>query len=298
MDDATTELTMDQAMEVLDEPRDNLPAERPETVPYDEGTLEFPIGHQPSSDGSLTLDEATAIDLADEAEAPETTDGNVPAVIIDHQPVSMKQLVDGYHLGKRIVQHANNLAEQYMAVQDASRSLVSASWELSGYMVNLLPQEPSNVLLATNPVEYSRQKAQHEHAYEQMTTLLQRVMGAKSQADNATYLRHGQLVLSENEHLIQHFPETADPVGRERFFDRMREVAYACDFSEEEMRQVVDHRIFRLADLAVQGLEALQRRDQKRVSKRRRSERKRHSEAFERLARTGSMDDAMAVDFD
>ncbi len=117
---------------------------------------------------------------------------------------------------------------------------------------------------------------------------------------------------AENAKLIEAFPEIADGEGRLSFFAGAFDVAEALGFSEAEVREVTDHRLFKLAHYARLGLAAEQAK-KRAMSKLQRAAAPvarprpagkagqapaRSREAMKRLTKSGSIRDAMGVDFD
>lgn len=298
MDDTGQTLTLDQAVSLMpDDHSAGSVALYEESTPQepahvnDPGTIEEPAERHGKQ---LTLDEASEIELADDEEVRQIASSEKPVAVLEGKPLTLPELVTGYATRKQLETAAAELQAHHEEVQAAGQGIIEAAWQLSGLMVKLMPPEPDINLSYVNPGEYTRLKAHHEAVYGQASQVLMGVQAAKDAADGLAVQHHGRNLISENAKLIEHFPECADPEGREQFFDRIRDVAYTCDFSENEMRAVSDHRLFRLAYLAVQGMEAAERLTRHKPKK----PRKKHSTAYERLTASGSIDDAVMVDFD
>jgi len=118
-------------------------------------------------------------------------------------------------------------------------------------------------------------------------------------------------VAEENRKLIEQFPATASPKGRQEFFAQAAEAAQAVGFPMEELRGVTDHRMFALAHYASLGMKAQQAQGKAREkaakappatpnkpSNPKQNAAARNREAMKRLARTGSIRDAMQVNFE
>jgi len=288
-------LTLEQAldMDIADERESNLvPVQQPaqedhDDLPYEpEGSLH---------DDSLTFDQAMQIDIADTGEARPSAPQSVGAMI-DGKPVTMVDLVRGYTSFQQVRRSLDRLDEEYEAVQQAADGVVSSAWELSRFMVAQMPPEPDMALLQLNPTEYVQQKAQHDQALGSVQHVLGQAQQARASAFSLQERYHNLNLETEKTRLEHHFPELSDSGHRHQFFQRMLDVAYACGFSRAEFEQVVDHRIFRLGALALKGMEAIAEAPKPREKRRHR--RRRYSEAMERLERTGSIEDAVMVDFD
>lgn len=262
----------------------------------DEGTLD----DAPASDGrSLTLDQASAIDLYDdEAEqadgVPAFSEQHRPVVDVDGKLLSMHELVNGYVANRDHEVVRSRLENEAHAVRQAAQAVVDSAWHLADFLAKNLPPVPPANLAMVDPASYTALKADHEAAYDGVRFILDRARQTQAVVEQFSEGRHGDLIQNENIKLVEHFPEAGYPEGREKFFDSIRDVAYACDFTEDELRRVVDHRLFRLAHLAVIGKQAKQERSKPRRKKHRRQQ---HGSALARLAQTGSIDDALAVNF-
>lgn len=292
-------LTLEQAldMDIADERESNLvpvqqsPQEDHYDLPYDpEGDLH--------SENGLTLEQAMEVYKGDDdnaVAAPKLNPSSAVAVIDGH-PVSLSEMVQAYADKHRLHAAGDRLTEEYHAVQTAAQGVVNAAWELSRFMVAQMPPAPHEAVLHVNPDEYVRQKAIHDHAMQSVEHVLSQAQIARVSADDIAQRYHKVNLQAENAKLVQHFPETADLGRRQAFFNRMLDVAYACGFSRAEFEQVIDHRIFRLGALALKGMEAIA--EAPKPKEKRRQRRRRYSEAMERLERTGSIEDAVMVDFD
>jgi hypothetical protein len=185
------------------------------------------------------------------------------------------------------------LHARYDQVAEAANDIAYGATALADYLHSFLTPHPDAELALSNPGEYVRLQAQHESEVKTLTRVLEHASHARKQADEINIDRHMEIIAEQNTHLVRYFPECADPEGRERFFDVMREVAYECGFGEDELRRVVDHRIFRLAHLAAVGMNRTSKpQTQPKARPRGRST------PMGQLAATGSIHDAMAVDFD
>lgn len=297
--DADTTLTLDQALdiEIADEGEGNLvPAQPP--MADEPGGDTFEPDSIPEPAYGLTLEQAA--EIYDDGENDQSSSLKLApssaAAIIDGKPVTLSDLVRGYAGFQRVQQALGRLDEEYEAVQQAADGVVSSAWELSRFMVAQMPPEPDMVLLQLNPTEYVQQKAQHDQALGSVQHVLGQAQQARASAFSLQERYHNLNLETEKTRLEHHFPELSDSGHRHQFFQRMLDVAYACGFSRAEFEQVVDHRIFRLGALALKGMEAIAEAPKPREKRRHR--RRRYSEAMERLERTGSIEDAVMVDFD
>lgn len=293
--DADANLTLDQAADIAlaDDSSVN-------TVPVVQRDDNHDLPYEPERplhDRSLTLDQAAALlGDDDEGDSGSQIGPHSVAAMIDGKALTMSELVQGYVGFQRVRDSIARIEQEYEAVQDAADGVVSSAWELSRFMVAQMPHEPDMALLHYNPTEYVQQKAMHDQALGSVQHVLGQAHQARASAFALQERYHNMNLQTEKARLVQHIPEVADDNQRQQFFQRMLDVAYACGFTAAEFEQVVDHRIFRLGALALKGMEAIAEAPQ--PKERRRHRRKRYSNAMEKLTQTGSIEDALAVDFE
>jgi hypothetical protein len=296
-------MTLDEATEVVW--ADEAPAENeiaplaPEPDVLDEGTLEDqPEGT--SEERSLTVDEAAALDIVDNGgsaadDADAGSESEKPIAVLDGTPLTRTQLVQGYAHGMQLQAQVNAISGQTREVEVAAERVAGAAWTLAGLIQRQMPPLPDPALARLNPAEYVRREA----IYNEASATVEALLSQGEEARQASGLLAGQqrtaTIQRELHQLAFHFPSCVKPEGREAFLSRVWEAVSSCGFTEAEMRQVIDHRHFRLAALAALGLDALQRSQQPKRSKSK--PRREHSSAMARLRESGSLEDAVAVDW-
>jgi hypothetical protein len=174
----------------------------------------------------------------------------------------------------------------------------------------LVPDAPDTSLAYSDPGKYTAQKAQHEAALAQVQKLIEAGEAPKAVAAEMAEADKRQQLQEANQRLIEMFPDAADGEGRERFFGNVQSVANDLGFTNEDLGQVSDPRIFALAHWAKKGMEAEQARTKAKAKvakappatprKPGQGARKPNgnAEAMRKLNRSGSLKDAMAIDFD
>ena len=143
---------------------------------------------------------------------------------------------------------------------------------------------------------------------------MQAILSMKEDAKGATEAmsdrdRH-EKVTQEGQKLFSMFPEAGTTEGRQAFFSGVGEAAQAVGFSREEVQGAMDHRIYALAHWAQKGMAAEKAKAtaKAKVAKAAPTPAKKPSQgarpqnnnraAMKRLAQTGSLQDALKVDFD
>ncbi len=123
---------------------------------------------------------------------------------------------------------------------------------------------------------------------------------------------HASVVREENARLLEKLPALADKAKREEFNQKTFETAQKLGFTAEELNRTTDHRILVLGHYARLGLEAEQAKAKAALKAKKappvapaakRSKAvdgkvEAQKAAIKRLNKTGSMQDAMAIDFE
>ncbi|WVT75241.1 hypothetical protein QM996_09225 [Sinorhizobium chiapasense] len=228
------------------------------------------------------------------------------------EEVPFSELKLGYMRDRDYRHKTQDIANRGRALEGMASRVAQSANAFAHLIASEIPPEPPEHMAALDPDGYRRQWALHQAGLERIDEILSiaeapaMVMGALSQAASDEQLE------AENLKLIEAFPETADAEGRLSFFAGAFDVAEALGFSEAEVREVTDHRLFKLAHYARLGLAAEQAK-KRAMSKLARAPAPvvrprpagkaeqapgRSREAMQRLAKSGSIRDAMGVDFD
>jgi hypothetical protein len=207
----------------------------------------------------------------------------------------------------RKAQEVANLRNSLTAQADRMSRTVQA---FAAIVEQSVPPMPSIDLAQSDPGRYVREKAIHEAAMLQVSQLLElnsepaKVRNELDQAEMQRTLAH------ENEALARAFPETTKPEGRQAFFKAAVDAAKELGFAETDIHGVTDHRVFGLAYWAKKGMEAEKAKAvaaQKVVNVPLVTAPKRpvvaanaqnNAKAMRRLSQTGSIKDALLIDFD
>ena len=228
----------------------------------------------------------------------------------DGSEKTISELIEGSMRQSDYSRKTQEIANQRKAVEaDASR-IANITEAFIDHLAQMLPAEPDTALALRDPSAYTRQKAQYDAAFAQVQKLIdlgsqpKQITDAMSAADKKADLEE------QNRMLIEAFPETATAQGRQKFWGEVSETAQELGFTAEELSQASDHRLFKLAYWARKGLAAdkikaeakakaakappvvLQKPGQPAAGA------NRNGEAMRKLGRSGSIRDAMAVDFE
>lgn len=278
------------------------PDEDQDTVEADaEGTDEGP------DEGDNTQE---AEDQPDEAEEAEKSDEPVLVTLDGGAQVTLDDLKKGYLRQADYTRKAQELSNRRSALEADVQRLEGITQAFIDHLSSMIPAEPSPALALTDPNRYTAQKAQYDAAVAQVQKLIEIGSKPKEIRDALAQTDHRARIEAENQSLAAMFPKTATPKGREEFFRDVSQVAAEIGFTEQEIRSVVDHRVFALAHWAKIGMEAEKARGKAREKVEKAppatprkpgqtaARANRNAEAMRKLARSGSIRDAMAVDWE
>jgi len=202
-------------------------------------------------------------------------------------------------------------AEKAKAINAQAERVTRTVDAFASFLADQIPPEPPHTLAMTDHQAYVTQKAMHDSAMQQVNALLQMGAEPKAVVDSMSAEDRQAKLLEENEKLITAFPETSVPEKRQKFFQSAIDAAQAVGFSEAESKGHTDHRIYALAYWAKKGMAAEEARKAAKAkvakappaapAKRQKGDvgpAKGNREAMRRLSKTGSIEDALQVDWE
>ena len=274
-------------------------------------------------DDDLDNDDADTSDTPDdEGEAePEATDVATEAVaayaedtavvkLSDGTEMPVAELKNGYLRQSDFTRKTQEVANERKTVQADVERMQRITTAFVDHLTALVPDPPSPSLAMTDPAKYVSQKAQHEAAMGQVQKLIEmgsvskEVGAAMSGADKQRQIQEA------NARLVEMFPEAASGKGREAFFNGVQSAANDLGFSNDDLTAVRDPRVFALAHWAAKGMAAEKAKAAAKAkvaaappaTPRKPGQGARqangNAEAMRKLARSGSLRDALAIDWD
>lgn len=205
---------------------------------------------------------------------------------------------------------SQEVANQRKSVEADVQRMQRITEAFVDHLSTLIPDAPDASLALSDPNKYTAQKAQHEAAMAQVQMLIEAGEAPKEIAAGMAEEDRKAQLQEANRQLIEMFPEAAGGESRERFFTGVQSVANDLGFSNDDLGQVTDPRIFALAHWAQKGMEADKAKTKAKAKvakappatprKPGQGARKANgnAEAMRKLSRSGSLQDALAVDFD
>lgn len=267
-----------------------------------EGTDEGP------DEGEVAQEAEEPVDEADEGEeeTPEpeliTLDGGAQ--------VTMDDLKRGYIRQADYTRKAQALSNDRHKLEADVQRLEGITTAFVDHLAKLIPAEPNHALALTNPNQYTAQKAQYDAAVAQVQQLMELGSKPKELAQAMSQDNRDRLLAEENRKLADMFPKVATPKGREQFFTDVQSVAHELGYTTQELQRVSDHRLFALAHWARIGMESAKNRTKAKAKVEKAppaTPRKpgqtaatatRNVEAMRKLSRSGSIKDALRVDWE
>lgn len=227
------------------------------------------------------------------------------------EQVPVKELKLGYMRDRDYRVKTQDVANKSKSLDTLSTRVADTAQAIAHFLANQLPPEPPMALAIQNPNEYTRQKAMYDSAMMQVSNVLGMAGEAKQAGMEMTKQQRDELLQQEDAMLTEAFPEVAEREGREVFFDNAFSTARELGFSDAELQGVTDHRMFKLAHYARLGMQA--ERDKAKALKKvsnapapvprgkaqgQNTNARKNREAMQRLAKSGSIHDAMMIDFE
>lgn len=255
-------------------------------------------------------DEAeTAAPLEEEQAAPVYADEKAKVKLADGSEVDVGELVRGHLRQADYTRKSMAVAEQRKQAEAHASQLEGVLNAFTDFLASQIPDEPSPALALRSPGEYTAQKAQREAALAQVQKLIDLGRAPKEVKSAMTQEAHRELLATENARLADLFPETGTQTGREKFFGNVRAAADAIGFTAQELSQATDHRLFALAHWAQKGMAAAKAEAAAKAKAAKAppamapkpgalGDGRKNRDAMKRLSRTGSLRDALAIDWE
>lgn len=211
-----------------------------------------------------TDDEADEVEANDEVEdqeaevepeAAELSD-DVMVKMADGSQVSLRELKDSPMLKADHTRKTQKLAASEKALFEKSQHLEQVTSFIVKKIADSMPQQPDPNLAITDPAKYVQQQAQAQAAELQLAELVKGAQEAAGIAKQVDQDALANLKASEHEKLVAALPELGQPDNHSKFIKDVEGLAAELGFAEGDIGKIVDHKVFRLAHLALKGAAA------------------------------------------
>lgn len=286
-----------------------------ETVETPENDTAAPTDYYDPDEDQDTVEggEEAATDEGEESEAeePDETDAEpAPQIVLaDGSKVTIEEVTKGYLRQADYTRKATELASTRKALEADLQLVEGITQTFIDHLAAMVPQAPEPALALRDPNGYVRAKAQYDAAMAQVQKLIEIGKQPKQITDKLSTEDKRTKLAAENAALAEKVPMAATPQGRQKFMESAAEAAQQAGFSMDDLQGVDDHRLFVLAHWANEGLKAAKARETAKAKVANvppATPRKpgqpatgpRNADAMRRLTKSGTMRDALAIDFD
>jgi hypothetical protein len=248
----------------------------------------------------------------DEPDAEDPADA-VVVTLKGGEQVSLEELKLGYMKDRDYRHKTQETANKSKSLDEMTARVVRTVDAIAAHLAGMMPEEPQPTLAIQNPNEYTRQKAIYDSAMAQVNAIINLANEPKQVAGKLTKEQEDELVALNDAKLAEAFPQTRKSAEeRRKFFDQTFQTARDLGFTDEELKGQIDHRYFKLAYYARLGLQAQQAKG-KALAKVAQAppavaigkakgaaaqQSRANQDAMKKLSKTGSIKDAMSIDFD
>lgn len=257
-------------------------------------------------------DDETEAEEAGEEDTSTPEPGDDVSVTVNGEKLTLNELKRGYLREGDYTRKTQGLSQKEKTLEALATSVTNSVNAIAEHLTKTLPPAPDPQLAVTNPGEYVRKKALHDQAMAGIAEVLNLAQASKTATNTLTEQQHTDLIEAETAKLHEAFPQTKTKEGHKKFFDAASEAARELGYSEEEIASAVDHRLFKLAHYARLGMQAEAARAKakqkvanappvapnKRPQGANAAERQRNQQAMKKLRQSGSLEDALSIDFD
>lgn len=272
-----------------------------ESQEADESDQQEQDGEQDQSEGE---DESAPVEV------------NVPddalVTLPNGEKVKFADLKKGNMLERDYRHKTQELGNKTRALEATTNRINGVIEVFTKFLADQLPEEPSASLALQDPGEYTRRKVVHDTAMAQVQALIELGSNGKQVTEQLTGEQRMEALRDSNAKLIERIPDLKDPKKRDAFNQSTWNTAHHFGFTAEELNGTTDYRLLWMGHYAAKGLaaeQAAQKVAQKVVNAKPITPAKnaapkgnpqflRSKEAMRRLDKTGSIKDALAVDFD
>jgi hypothetical protein len=293
---------------------DTLPQGGTESVTPESDTAEdnwdyFDPDEDTEAPAEAATDEGTEESVAEEAEEPEAAGQPAQIDLPDGTKVTLDEAVKGYLRQSDYTRKVTEVASQRKALEADLQVVEGITQTFIDHLTKMVPAMPDPAMALRDPNGYVRAKAQYDAAMAQVQQLIEIGKQPKQIGEKLSQSDMQAKIAAENAALAEKIPTVATPEGRRKFMESAAEAAQSAGFSMEDLQGVSDHRLFVLAHWANEGLKAAKARETAKAKVAnvppaaprkpgQPAQANRNADAMRKLARSGSIRDALKVDWE
>lgn len=333
--ETTESMTLDQAVEAVVQPEEQAEMELETSEDLSSEEEVDSEEEQPETD---SLDDEEADDEDDEAlddsdddsdvednddddvddDDSEATDEKLYTVKVDgaEQKVTLEELKKGYSGQKYVQQGMQKAAESRKEAEAVYTALMQERQNLANIVNQVAqgaltpPAEPDRSIFDSDPIGYMEAKMDYDERLKTYTAQMQQVQEQLYRQSAAESEAQQRYVQGEARTLVEKMPELSDPKKVEAFQKRIKRASEQFGYSPEEIAAINSHRDMMVLDaaakyLALQDGKEIVREKSKKArapikpgAKKVASKKQAVQKQYDKLRRSGSLDDAMALILD
>ena len=257
---------------------------------------------------------AEAEESEDEPQEAAYADANAKVKLADGEEVTIADLISGRMMQADYSRKTQELSNQRRQVEADASKLEGITQAFVDHLSSLVPNEPDQSLIYSNPQEYSKQKAIYDNAMSQIQKLIEIGQQPKEVVNNLNQMDQQAAQRETQTALVQKIPTMGTREGFSKIMGEVSAAAQAVGFTSEDLQAAFSlpkgAALIELAYLASKGMAAdkamasakakAQKAPPAKPVKPGTAGRKAagNREAMRRLAKSGRLDDALKVDFD
>lgn len=292
---------------------DTLPSGGTESVNPENDTAEeswdyFDPDEDTEAPAEVATDEGTEESASEEAEEP-AAEQPAQIVLPDGTQVPLEEVTRGYLRQADYTRKVTEVATQRKALEADLQLVEGITQTFIDHLTKMVPAMPDPAMALRDPNGYVRAKAQYDAAMAQVQQLIEIGKQPKQIGEKLSQADMQAQIAAENAALAEKIPTVATPEGRRKFMESAAEAAQSAGFSMDDLQGVTDHRLFVLAHWANEGLKAAKARETAKAKVAnvppaaprkpgQPAQANRNADAMRKLARSGSIRDALKVDWD
>lgn len=292
---------------------DTLPEGGTESVNPENDTAEeiwdyFDPDEDTEAPAEAATDEGTEESATEEAEEP-AAEPATQVVLPDGTQVPLEEVTKGYLRQADYTRKVTEVASQRKALEADLQIVEGITQTFIDHLTKMVPAMPDPALALRDPSGYVRAKAQYDAAMAQVQQLIEIGKQPKQIGEKLSQSDMQAKIAAENAALAEKIPTVATPEGRRKFMESAAEAAQSAGFSMDDLQGVTDHRLFVLAHWANEGLKAAKARETAKAKVAnvppaaprkpgQPAQANRNADAMRKLARSGSIRDALKVDWE
>jgi hypothetical protein len=258
---------------------------------------------------TAATDEGTEETASEEAEDPAPEEQPAQISLPDGTQVTLEEAVKGYLRQSDYTRKATELASTRKALEADLQLVEGITQTFIDHLSKMVPAMPDPAMALRDPNGYVRAKAQYDAAMAQVQQLIEIGKQPKQIGEKLSQADLQAQIAAENAALAEKIPTVATPEGRRKFMESAAEAAQHAGFSMDDLQGVTDHRLFVLAHWANEGLKAAKARETAKAKVAnvppaaprkpgQPAQANRNADAMRKLARSGSIRDALKVDWE